>query len=302
MAEIEIGPLADRLADDELTELAGKLEKLGAPKIPSDDDAAGATVAADVDGSVLTEFLDRLEAYDIACEIYLPMDFEGRVEVGDYRVGSAAVLVEVLEEMKDDLAPEEDEEDDEDDEDDDADELEADSEDEEEEEEDDDYGDINLIDAKIRRLWKVVYDGAQTALQRRLPLHVVGREPPATELEVARLVLARPELQERYSGWLATLHPSAWEEIEAMARTANKALKIDFRPAIERLGLAFILEQAGMDRVIEQVGIDRVIEQVGIDRVIEQVGKKEVIKRIGLDDFLANLSPAERRELKRRLQ
>jgi hypothetical protein len=117
-----------------------------------------------------------------------------------------------------------------------------------------------------------------------LPLHLVGREPLATERQVARLVLERPELQARYAGWLASLHPTAWKEVEAMARTAGKKLKLDLLPAIEYLGL------------------EQVIEQVGLDRVIEQVGKKELIKRIGLDDFLANLSPSERRELKRRLQ
>jgi hypothetical protein len=125
-----------------------------------------------------------------------------------------------------------------------------------------------------------------------LPLHIVGQEPLATELQVAQLVLQRPELQQLYSGWVATLHQAAWKEAETMGRTAKKDL-IDIRPAIEWLGL---------DRVIEQIGIKRVIEQVGIDRVVEHLGKKEVIKHIGMDVFLANLSPAERRELKRRLQ
>ena len=69
-----------------------------------------------------------------------------------------------------------------------------------------------------------------------------------------------------------------------MARTPGKGLKIDLRPAIETLGLDFV------------------IEQIGPDRVIEALGEKEVIKRIGLERLLANLSPAERRELKRRLQ
>jgi hypothetical protein len=78
-----------------------------------------------------------------------------------------------------------------------------------------------------------------------------------------------------------------------MARAARKGLTIDIRPAIEMLGL---------DKVIDQVGIDRVIEQAGIDRVIAQIGDKQVIKRIGIDRWLANLSPAERREVKRRLQ
>jgi hypothetical protein len=78
-----------------------------------------------------------------------------------------------------------------------------------------------------------------------------------------------------------------------MARAARKELKIDLRPAIETLGLRY---------VIDQVGLDRVIEEVGVDRVLAQVGKKEVVKRISLDDWLASLSPSERRELKRRLQ
>jgi hypothetical protein len=117
-----------------------------------------------------------------------------------------------------------------------------------------------------------------------LPLHLVGREPLATEREVARLVLAQPELQQRYGGWVASLHPAAWKEAEAMAKTAGKGLKIDFRPAIETLGLKYVLDQ------------------VGFDRVIEEMGDKEVIKRMGLERMLATLTPAERRELKRRLE
>jgi hypothetical protein len=135
-----------------------------------------------------------------------------------------------------------------------------------------------------------------------LPLHVVGREPLATERQVARLVLEEPGLQRLYGGWLASLHPTAWREIEAMARAMGKRLKFDIRPAIESLGLDEVIEQVGIERVIEQVGLDRVIEQVGLDRVIGQVGEKELIKRIGLDRLIANLSPRERRELKRRLQ
>jgi len=117
-----------------------------------------------------------------------------------------------------------------------------------------------------------------------LPLHVVGKEPAATEREVARVVLEQPGLQHLYGGWLASLHSTAWKEVERMARTAGKKLKLDLRPAIEYLGL------------------DQVIEQVGLDRVIEEVGDKEVAKRIGLERWLATLSPADRRELKRRLQ
>ena len=88
----------------------------------------------------------------------------------------------------------------------------------------------------------------------------------------------------------------------AMARTAGKKPLFDIRPAVDSLGLELVLEQVGIDRVLEQVGIDRVIKEVGVDRVLEKVGEKELVRRIGVDRFLASLSPAERRELKRRLK
>lgn len=163
MAEIEIGPLADRLADDEMTELLKKLEKVGAPALSPEDDGEATTIAV-VDGAVLTEFLDRLDAYDLACDIYLPYEFDGRVEVANYRIGSAASLIEVLEEMKDDLALDEDEDEDEDEDDDDR--------DDDEDEDDDDYAAMKLVEAKVRGLWKVIYDGAHTSLDRKLPLHL----------------------------------------------------------------------------------------------------------------------------------
>jgi hypothetical protein len=135
-----------------------------------------------------------------------------------------------------------------------------------------------------------------------LPLHIVGIEPLATERAVARLVLEHPQLQQRYGGWVASLHPTAWKEIEAMARTAGKGLNFDIRPAVESLGLDRVIEQVGLDRVIQEIGIDRVIEKLGIRRAIEKLGEKEVIKCLGLDRIIANLSAAERKELRRRLQ
>jgi len=65
------------------------------------------------------------------------------------------------------------------------------------------------------------------------------------------------------------------------------------RPAIETLGLEYVLEQ---------VGIERLLEQAGVDRLLEAAGDRVVAKRMGLERFLATLSPAERRELKRRLE
>src|SRR5437016_3937333 len=114
MAEIEIGPLTDRLSDDEITELARAMEKLGAPQLPRADDTQASAVGDNIDDDALTEFYDRLEVHDLAAEIYLPVEFDGSVEVAGMRVASASVLVDVLEEIKDELDIDEDEDEEED--------------------------------------------------------------------------------------------------------------------------------------------------------------------------------------------
>jgi hypothetical protein len=134
-----------------------------------------------------------------------------------------------------------------------------------------------------------------------LPLHIVGQEPLATERQVAQLVVNEPILQQLYGGWVASLHPAAWKEVEAMARTAGKHLRIDLDAAIDAMGIDRIIEQVGMDRVLEHFGMDRLLAHVGMERVLEQMGKKELLKRMGPEGILANLSPADRRELKRLL-
>jgi hypothetical protein len=152
MAEIEIGPLSDRLGEEEVAELCGALERLGVPPLPRSDESH-ASLVGDIDDDVLSEFLDRLESHDAACEIYLPVEFDGRVEVAEIRVGSAAQLLEVLEEIKADLGIEE--EDDEEDEDDDG---------------DDDYGAV--LQGQLRECWRTFYAGCNATLERHLPLHV----------------------------------------------------------------------------------------------------------------------------------
>jgi hypothetical protein len=154
MAEIEIGPLTDRLSDEEIADLASQMEKLGAPQLPHADEAQVATVADGVDNNTLSEFFERLDTHDAAAEIYLPIEFDGCLEVAGMRVASASVLVDVLEELRDELdIDEEDEEED-------------DGDDEEEDE------DSRILEGQLRQVWKLFYGGAQAALERRLPLHV----------------------------------------------------------------------------------------------------------------------------------
>src|SRR5262245_7016749 len=152
MAEIELGPLTDRLNDDEIADLHKRIQKLGVTELPHPDDPSSTAVDS-LDDDVLTEFLDRLEASDAAAEIYLPIEFEDVLEIAGLRVASAPLLLDVLEEMKDELEVEADED--------------------EEEEDEDDYDDPHAIVAgQLKQAWKLFYSGATAALERKLPMHI----------------------------------------------------------------------------------------------------------------------------------
>jgi hypothetical protein len=151
MAEIEIAQLGDRLSDEEIVQLAGALEELGAPALPKSDDGTALSMG-DIDDDVLTEFLDRLDAHDIAAAIYLPMEFDGVVEVAGMRVASAVTLIDILDEMKDELLVEEEVEEDDDD--------------------DEDMDDEDILAGQLKMCWRMFYDSAHTAVDKHLPMHV----------------------------------------------------------------------------------------------------------------------------------
>ncbi|HVZ72582.1 MAG TPA: hypothetical protein VHJ20_09425 [Polyangia bacterium] len=158
MAEIELAPLSHRLDDEEMKTLARLLEEAGVPKAARADEHVSHTIAARLSEEALTEFLDRLDAHDLGAEIYLPVEFEGRVTVGDYRVASTQALLDVLEEMREELDVDaEDEDEDEEDED-------------EDEAEDEDEG--TVIEAQLRHIWHLVSDGAVESIEKGLPLHL----------------------------------------------------------------------------------------------------------------------------------
>lgn len=154
MAEIELGPLSDSLDDEEVKLLYRLLDQAGA-KFSTNDDHATQTIAARLDDDAMTEFLDRLEAHDLAADIYLPIEFEGRLKVGDYRVASAHHLSDVLEELKEELAVEEADED------------------EEDEDDSDGYADEGtVIEAQLRNIWRLATDAAGESVEKRVPLHL----------------------------------------------------------------------------------------------------------------------------------
>jgi hypothetical protein len=155
MAEIELAPLSHRLDEEEVKTLAKLLTEAGAPPFDKTDEHASHTIAARLSEEALTEFLDRLDAHDMGAEIYVPLEFEGRVVVGDYRVASSQALLDVLEEMREELNVDVDEDD---------------EDEEEEEEEDEDEG--TVIEAQLRHIWHLVADGATESLEKHLPLHI----------------------------------------------------------------------------------------------------------------------------------
>jgi hypothetical protein len=150
MAEIEIGPLTDRLSDEEIADLAAQLERQGAAQLPKADDKESVNVGEGLDDNVLSEFFDRLESQDAAAEIYLPIELETNLEVAGMRVASLQHLMDVLDELKDEL----------------------DSEEEDLEDEDAYDDDQKILAEQLREAWKLFYSGAQTALDRHQPLHV----------------------------------------------------------------------------------------------------------------------------------
>lgn len=157
MSEIELAPISLRLDEEELKALQKQLDQAGA-KFDVSDESTRQKIASRLDEDAMTEFLDRLDAHDVGADIYLPVEFDGTLQVGDYRVVSAQALVDALDELKDELDVEEEEE--------------YEAEDEEEEEEEELEEDRDVIQAQLRNIWKLVSDGVQEALEKNVPLHL----------------------------------------------------------------------------------------------------------------------------------
>ncbi len=158
MSKIELAPLSERLEEDELKILNRLLSQAGA-KFENPDESTTQTVASRLSEDALTEFLDRLDAHDMAAEIYIPVEYDGRLTVGDYRVGSTLRLQEVLEEMKDELDVEDDADRDED-------------EDEEAEDDDEEENEGTVIEAQLRSIWQLLFDACGESIEKNVPIHL----------------------------------------------------------------------------------------------------------------------------------
>jgi hypothetical protein len=154
MSAIELAPLSDRLDDEEVKSLGRLLEQAGS-KLPALNDHTTHTFAKRLNEEAMTEFLDRLDAHDVAADIYLPLEFDGPLNVGEFRVASAFTLQETLEEMKEELAIEDEED-----------------EDEDEEEAGEEVDEGSVIEAQMRNIWQLVTDACSESIEKNYPLHL----------------------------------------------------------------------------------------------------------------------------------
>jgi hypothetical protein len=169
MASIEIGPLSQYLDDDELAVITKAFTEADIG-LDVDEEADLRLLEKNIDEDIVADFLDRLDAQGVGCDIYVPGDFEELLEAGGYTIGSTHALMLALDEMRDDLISEESEE--EDDEDEDFEEFEDD-------EDESRFGGggssaeaVHIKESELRHLWKTLYKGARTAARDKVCLFV----------------------------------------------------------------------------------------------------------------------------------
>lgn len=167
MASIEIGPLSQYLDDDELAVVA-KAFKEADVGLDVDEEADLRLLEGAIDEDIFADFLDRLDAQGVGCDIYVPGDFEELIQAGGFTIGSAQALMLALDEMRDDLVSEASEE--EEDEDEDFEEFEDD------EDENRFSGGsseaVHIKESELRHLWKTLYKGAKTSARDKVCLFV----------------------------------------------------------------------------------------------------------------------------------
>jgi hypothetical protein len=144
-----------------------------------------------------------------------------------------------------------------------------------------------------------------------LPVHLLALEPEEQKRAVVGVLGRNPDLLRVYGSWLAIAYPALAREVTHMGRTKGKKFALDFRPLIREVGWREIIRQTGLKSLVEavgvkplidEVGLKSVIDEVGLKPLIDEVGLKPVIDEAGLDQFVAQLTPRQRRELQRLLK
>ncbi len=102
MPELKLVPLEELLPENEREKLMLELKELDVMELPPEEDD-DVEVEEPLEDDHFADFLDRLEALDIAANIYLPVEFDSTFNMGDFTFGSALTLMEALEELREEL-------------------------------------------------------------------------------------------------------------------------------------------------------------------------------------------------------
>lgn len=148
MPELKLVPLDELLPKKQQKRLCEELAELGIDELP--DSEGEAELEEPLAEEPFGDFMDRLEAADLACDIFLPVEFEGVVELGAHVIGSAYSLQEALEDMREDLG------------------VDAEKSDEDEED-----LDLEVVEEQLRFVWRVFLRAVNTCIDRQVPLHVI---------------------------------------------------------------------------------------------------------------------------------
>ena len=151
MPELRLIPLDEVLSKSQLRTLERQLQEHGVDEVPLGEDEVEFDGALSED--TLTDFMDRLDAHDLACDLYLPVEFEGRIKIGDQGVGSAFALIDALEEIREELGIEEEDEDG---------------------EEPEEELNLGVIEEQLHDAWRAFVKAANTCVEKQVPLHIVS--------------------------------------------------------------------------------------------------------------------------------
>jgi len=172
MATIELAHLSDHLEAPDLEATLAAVQAESGESVDTQTEEDSEILERNIDDDIFTDFRDRLEANDLDADVYVPVEFEDTLHVGDLRVGSTQSLRIVLDSLREDFLIE-DVADDETEEDDGADDdFERDLEDNDESSGyyADEDGGIEMKDEQLRHVWRVVFRASRESLDRKMPL------------------------------------------------------------------------------------------------------------------------------------
>ena len=172
MATIELAHLSDHFLEDDLESTIRAVETACGTTFVGSEEEDSEVLENSIDDDVFTDFRDRLEANDIDADVYVPVEFDDIVQVGDTRIASTQSLRMVLDSLRDDFLIEDAQEGDieEDDGDDDFERDDLKDNDEASSYYADEDGGIEMKDEQLRHVWRAVFRASRESIDRNLPL------------------------------------------------------------------------------------------------------------------------------------